>query len=135
MADRAIDWFRQAKNDLLWTHDTIKAGRFSQACFAAQQAGEKALKALALKRGYTEIRSHSLMEITRALKINGDLEICAKRLDLYYISARYPDAFPAGAPFDYFTEEQAREAAGFAERIMESVGREFPQAGYEKDSH
>ena len=135
MADRAIDWFRQAKNDLLWTHDTIEAGRFSQACFAAQQAGEKALKALAFKRGYTEIRSHSLMEIARELKINGEIQTCAKRLDLYYISARYPDAFPAGAPFEYFTVEQAREAAGFAETIIELVGREFPEAGNENNSH
>jgi HEPN domain-containing protein len=127
MANRAFDWLRQAQNDLLWTRDTIRAERYSQACFAAQQAGEKALKALALKRGYSKVLSHSLMEIARALEINGKIEEYAKRLDLYYFCARYPDAFPAGAPFEYFTEEQALEAAGFAEFIIESVGTEFPE--------
>ena len=34
-------------------------------------------------------------------------------------SARYPDAFPSGAPFEYFTSEQAQEAVGFAERAVE----------------
>jgi len=45
----------------------------------------------------------------------------AKRLDLYYISARYPDAFPSGAPFEYFTRDQGEEAVSFAERIIAAV--------------
>jgi HEPN domain-containing protein len=45
----------------------------------------------------------------------------AKRLDLYFISARYPDAFPSGAPFEFFTRDQAEEAVSFAEKIVESV--------------
>jgi HEPN domain-containing protein len=61
--NRGFDWFRQSRDDLLWAKDTLKAGRFAQACFAAQQVGEKAIKALALKRSYTEVRSHSILEI------------------------------------------------------------------------
>jgi hypothetical protein len=34
MKTRAFDCFRQAQDDLLWTYDTLKAGRFAQACFA-----------------------------------------------------------------------------------------------------
>lgn len=119
MADRSIDWYRQAENDLLWAEDTLNAERYAQACFAAQQVAEKALKALALRRGLDEVRSHSLLEIARALRVDGEIEKIAKRLDLYYISARYPDAFPAGAPFEFFTLDQAREAVGFARRVVE----------------
>lgn len=123
MRNRWRDWLMQAEEDLLWARETLKNGRFSQACFAAQQVGEKAIKALALRRGNDEIRSHSIREIAAALEINGEVEAIAKRLDLYYISARYPDAFPSGAPFEYFTEDQAREAVDFAGRLVSIVRR------------
>ena len=80
------------------------------------------MKALALHRGFDTIKSHSITEIAKALGENGDLERMAKRLDLYYISARYPDAFPSGAPFEYFTKDQADEAFAFASQIVEAVG-------------
>lgn len=112
---------RQAENDLLWAKDTLDQERYAQACFTAQQVGKKALKALAFKRGYDMIRSHSLREIAEALDINGEIANMAKRLDLYYISARYPDAFPSGAPFEYFTRDQAEEAVSFAEKIIAAV--------------
>lgn len=121
MTDRSDDWFRQAENDLEWARDTLRCRRWAQACFAAQQVAEKALKSIALRRGVEQVRSHSILEIARALKVDGDVERMAKRLDLYYISARYPDAFPGGAPFEYFTEDQANEAVEFAGRIVEKA--------------
>jgi HEPN domain-containing protein len=66
--NRAFDWFRQARDDLLWARDTLNSGRYAQACFTAQQVGVKAIKALALKLGYDEVRSHSILEIANALK-------------------------------------------------------------------
>jgi HEPN domain-containing protein len=96
MANRADDWLRQSESDLLWTKDTLKMGHWAQCCFVAQQTAEKAIKALALHRGVDSVKSHS-------------------------VSARYPDAFPSGAPFEYFTEDQAVEAHTFAERIIAIV--------------
>lgn len=123
--NRGFDWFRQAREDLLWAQDTLKAGRYAQACFAAQQVGEKAIKSFALKRGTAEVRSHSILEIARALKWDGEIEAIAKRLDQFYISSRYPDAFPTGAPFEYFTQEQAEEALRFADRMVRIVSDAF----------
>ena len=116
--NRAEDWLKQAREDLLWARDTYKTGRYSHVCFICQQTAEKALKAAALASGFVQIRSHSLLDIAKAMKINGEIERMAKRLDLYYISARYPDAFPAGAPFEFFTEDQAEEAVRFAEAFL-----------------
>ncbi|MBN1534443.1 MAG: HEPN domain-containing protein, partial [Spirochaetes bacterium] len=48
MKSRALDWHRQAENDLQWARDTLKDGMFSQACFISQQVAGKALKAVAL---------------------------------------------------------------------------------------
>ena len=119
--NRSLDWFKQAENDLAWAQDTLRCKRFSQVCFIAQQTGEKALKALALKRGFDQIRTHSIVELAKELGINGDILEAGKRLDQYYISSRYPDAFPAGAPFEFFTEAQGAEAIRFASSIIEYV--------------
>ncbi len=119
--NRAKDWFRQAENDLLWAYDTLNAKRFSQACFIAQQIGEKSLKALAYLKGYDLIKSHSILEIAKSLNLDEDLVNNGKKLDLYYISARYPDAFPSGAPFEYFTNDTASDAIKSAEIILKYV--------------
>ncbi len=129
MSDRADDWFRQSEDDLRWAEDTFRARRWAQACFAAQQVAEKALKSVALRKGVEQVRSHSILEIAKALEVDGEVERMAKRLDLYYISARYPDAFPAGAPFEYFTEDQAREAIEFARRIVDAARKALGRAG------
>jgi len=68
MHNRWNDWLRQAEDDLLWAKDTLELQRYAQACFTAQQVGEKALKSLALKRGYDVVRSHSLREIAAMLE-------------------------------------------------------------------
>lgn len=126
--DRSRDWLAQAEDDLRWAHDTLAARRFSQACFVAQQVCEKALKALAIARGFDQIRSHSILEIAEHLGLDGEIESAARRLDQYYITARYPDALPAGAPFQFFTEEQAREAVELAARLVTRIRAEFERA-------
>ena len=125
MANRARDWLRQAENDIAWARDSLLGAHWAQVCFTCQQVGEKALKAIALFRGADEIRSHSLMKIAEELEIDGDLARKAKRLDHYYISARYPDAYAEGSPFEYFDEDQAREALDFAHDFLERAAAEL----------
>lgn len=118
MNNRAVDWLRQAENDLQWARDSCKDGHWAQVCFACQQIAEKALKAVALSRGALEIRSHSLVRIAEALGIDGEIERMGRRLDAYYISSRYPDAFSEGAPYEYFDNDQAEEALRFAQSFV-----------------
>lgn len=47
-----------------------------------------------------------------------DLTDCARALDKVYIPARYPDAYDAGAPMDYYTSADARTALDCARRIL-----------------
>jgi HEPN domain-containing protein len=51
MSNRASDWFAQAVRDLEQARESEQAERHEWACFAAQQAAEKAVKALHLARG------------------------------------------------------------------------------------
>jgi HEPN domain-containing protein len=43
--------------------------------------------------------------------------LAAKRLDKHYIPARYPNGFDRGAPRDYYTEGEARQAINDAETV------------------
>lgn len=125
--ERYKDWFLQAENDLKWGYDTLKSNYYSQACFIAQQTAEKALKALAKFRDLDAIKSHSVRVIAQALGINSEIEEMAKKLDLYYIPTRYPDALPEGAPFEYYTQAQAKEALNFASKILDAAKKEINQ--------
>ena len=121
MQARYADWLSSAENDLAWGHDNLAHGFYAQACYISQQVAEKSLKALAFFRGYDRVKSHSVVAIVRELGINGLIEERGKRLDQYYIPARYPDAFPSGAPHEFFSKEQADEALGFAQEIFHHV--------------
>jgi HEPN domain-containing protein len=118
---RHLDWLRQAENDLQWAEYSLKGGFYAQVCFICQQSAEKALKAYCFFKGFDTVRTHSLYRIIKELKENGQLETCARELDIYYISARYPDALPDGAPFEILTLEQAERAlhsAGIIFRLI-----------------
>jgi len=121
--NRYKDWLNQAKNDIEWAVYSFEGGFFSQTCFIAQQAGEKALKAFCFKKGFDIVKTHSLHQIIKMLKENGVLENNAKELDIYYISSRSPDSFPAGAPFEIITSDQAERALKSAQEIFGTISR------------
>ena len=121
-----LSWFLQAESDLRCVIDLIKTGHFAQACFNSQQASEKALKALAFFRGSDLVKSHSLDTIAKDLKINGELSTYALKLDLYYITARYPDALPENAvPSESFNKDMADEAMKMAQAFLGKVREEL----------
>ena len=115
---RAGDWLLQAENDLLFAESARDNGFFSQCCFICQQAAEKALKAMLYARGAKAILTHSLYKLCEELEVNGGLKSAAGTLDQYYVSGRYPDALPGGAPFQVFTRNQADEAIALARSFI-----------------
>ena len=119
--DRSADWLRQADDDMGWARDTYEKHRWAQTCYIAQQVAEKAMRALAIRRGAESIRSHSIAEIARLLDMNGAIDKAARRLDQYYMTTRYPDALSSGAPFEFFDDEQAAEALDLAGLILTAV--------------
>jgi len=128
MPNRAQDWLDQARNDLRWGEASLESGFYSQTCFIAQQVAGKALRALAYHRGAALVRGHSVWMVCRELRIDGRLEEAGQRLDQYYITTRYPDAQPAGAPFRFFTEDQATEAPELAGQFVEKASIEMGDA-------
>ena len=119
---RYISWLLQSESDLRSVEALTSSGHFAQACFNAQQASEKALKALAFFKGSDLVKSHSLATIASDLGLNGQLATFAVKLDLYYLTARYPDALPDHAvPSEKFTKEMASEAFTMAKVFLDKV--------------
>ena len=124
MPNRAPDWFRQAERDLEHAEEARRAGRHEWACFAAQQAAEKAVKAMHLRlgqaaRGYSIARL--LAELPEQIRIPENLVEQARVLDTFYIPTRYPNSHPEGAPFEHYGPLQSEEAIRYARAVLEFV--------------
>lgn len=123
MAERSGDWFRQAEADLRHARHARDDGDYEWACFAAQQAAEKAIKAVHAARGQ-EAWGHSVTELLDALRpdeagIDAEMLDRARALDKLYVATRYPNGLPAGAPTDYYTRAEAERAIADTEAILE----------------
>ncbi len=129
MSNRARDWLAQAERDLAQARDSQAADRHEWACFAAQQAAEKAVKALHLSLGQ-EAWGHVVRMLLEELPDPpaADLLDRARALDGYYIAARYPNGHAAGAPFEHFGRLQSREAIQHAGAILAFCRAEMAQA-------
>lgn len=124
MAYRAKDWLNQAAQDLAQAQDSQRAGRHEWACFAAQQAAEKAVKALHLHLGqeaWGHVVARLLRELPATVAVPAALVEQARVLDNFYIPARYPNSHPEGAPFEHYGPLQSGEAIRHAHAILEFV--------------
>jgi HEPN domain-containing protein len=121
MANRSRDWFAQAERDLEQARSSQAEGRHEWACFAGQQAAEKAVKALHLARGqeaWGYVVARLLAELPDA---TGDLQEKAKVLDNFYVAARYANGHPEGPPFEHYGALQSESAIRYAGEILEFV--------------
>jgi HEPN domain-containing protein len=122
MASRHEDWLKQGRRNVEHAHRAMEDGDYDWACFASQQGGEKAIKAVFLKAGGIAW-SHSVTPLLESLPESmapgTGLIDAAKELDRHYIPARYPNAHPQGAPYEYYTRGEAERAIGYAKRIIE----------------
>ena len=129
MPDRANDWFQQAKRDLEQAKSSKAEARHEWACFAAQQAAEKAVKALHLSLGQ-EAWGHVVARLLKELPIAVPDELIdkAKVLDAFYIPTRYANGHPEGAPFEHYGPLQSADGINYAREIIEFVGAQMAAA-------
>ncbi|RDI96146.1 HEPN domain-containing protein [Meiothermus sp. QL-1] len=123
----ALRWLRQAEDDLEAGHALASAGKYAQAAFFAQQAGEKALKAVWLAQD-ADPWGHSLgrliREMPEAAKSAFDpLLDYALALDKLYIPTRYPDALAELTPAEAYTQSEAQTALAQAGQILQLAAR------------
>jgi HEPN domain-containing protein len=126
MANRAADWLRQAERDLGHAGHASADGYFEWACFAAQQAAEKAVKAVhehLRGEGWGHVVSKLLRELPPESGVSEEIEDAALRLDKLYTLTRYPNGFESGTPGDFYTKGEAAAAITDASTIIEFCRR------------
>jgi HEPN domain-containing protein len=128
--EAALRWLRQAEHDLAIVRNHRKQGQHSDACFMAEQASQKTLKAFLIAQGERSVPIHSVAQLAeRCAALYSDFKkhIAPGRiLDQYYIPTRYPDALaPPAVPFESYTEEQAQRAVKAAEAIYGLAARKL----------
>jgi HEPN domain-containing protein len=124
MSTRARDWLKQALRDLEQALDSRQAGRHEWACFAAEQAAEKAVKALHLHLGqeaWGHVVAKLLRELPETVRLPEGIVDKGRVLDTFYIPPRYPNSHPEGAPFEHYGSLQSQEAVDYAREIVEFV--------------
>jgi HEPN domain-containing protein len=122
VSDRSHDWFTQAIRDLEQARASQRDGRHEWACFAAEQAAEKAVKALHLALGQ-EAWGHTIAKLLSELPLTVEPLLVEKGrvLDNLYVPTRYANGHPEGAPFEHYGPLQSDEAIRHASEIVEFV--------------
>jgi HEPN domain-containing protein len=129
----ALRWLKTGEDDLDAAAVLRKNRKFPQACFYAQQAAEKALKAIWYYRD-ADPWGHSIRKLIEDLE-NVDLTLYARLktllragtvLDRFYIPTRYPNGLPELTPAEAYLEEDAEECIRQANQILASVKSLLP---------
>jgi HEPN domain-containing protein len=122
MPNRAQDWLAQAERDLEQAQASQRDGRHEWACFAAQQAAEKAAKALHLAQGQ-EAWGHVVARLMAELPQRAAAELVdkAKVLDNFHMATRYANGHTEGPPYEHYGPLQSEQAIRYADEIVAFV--------------
>ncbi len=126
----ALRWLKTGNEDLTTAKVLLQAGRFAHACFHAQQAAEKAMKAVwyflggdpwghSVSRLINELRHLDIATFNTFI----DRAVDGARLDRYYVPTRYPNGLPDITPDQAFFVEDAVGAISIAEALLLHVGK------------
>ncbi|MBI5177151.1 HEPN domain-containing protein [Candidatus Micrarchaeota archaeon] len=91
MGNEHLKWFEKAREDLHAAEYNFKGGEFDVAAFLCQQAVEKALKALYLKKFSKLTKTHDLVFLANELGVPQKLVDYCKEVGPAFIYTRYPD--------------------------------------------
>jgi len=129
-------WLTEAEMDLEVAR-TLSDRYAARACFHAQQAAEKALKAILYAAGERPVLGHSLSALGEEVAerdasyetIKGEVA----KLDRFYIPTRYPNGLPQGGlPSKSFDAADAESAIATAEAALHHA-RAFVEAKLVED--
>lgn len=120
----ARSWLRKAESDLADVRRTVASeGPYDTACFHAQQAMEKTLKAFLAFHGQSIPHTHDLEELARLCQqiepIPGLVLAQLAEATDYAVQIRYDlEAWP--------TQDEARQALDLAEQVQAAILKVLP---------
>jgi len=98
-------WLLKAESDIHHAKSSFKIKDYDWSALAAQQAAEKALKALCIQNGFGLVKIHDLATLARKVKAPKRIIESCGLLNPFYTASRYPDAD------EMLDEAQNKEAA------------------------
>lgn len=123
LLQEAERWYQQSIDDLEASTGLLTLRKYAQACFYAQQASEKALKAVWY---FLDLDpwGHSCTRLIQRLPENeqpyfAEVVETAIALDKLYIPTRYPDALAELTPAEAFTHQEGQSAILSAQKILD----------------
>lgn len=122
-------FLQRARMDLESASDDLEAGRFPNACYMAEQASEKAVKALLILNERFEAQhevSSFLSSTLEALEIDAEeLVEAVEELEKYWNIPRYPDPMDLGRwnPTEDITKREAEDTVEKAKYILSRIKR------------
>ena len=106
-------WWKQSLEDFDAAKFNLEGKKYKVAVFLSQQAVEKGLKALCLKKSKSLRRTHDLVSLARELSLSEEFVQGCKELSPAYMYTRYPDVI-----FIKDIKKEASKLVGMAEKIL-----------------
>lgn len=114
--DDPFEWLRRARSNLLRAQSKIEGVYLEDLCFDAQQAAEKAIKAVLISRSIYFPYIHDLAELIAILQRSGyyvpDEILQAARLTRFAVATRYPGVI------EDVTDSEYMEALAIASKVV-----------------
>lgn len=121
MKEEVKRWMEQALADLKSARNSFKSKDYYLSAFMCQQAVEKVLKALYLKK-YNELRKiHDLVYFAKELQLSEDLIQKCEILTKAYVETRYPDFGSGIIPAKKFSKEDAKNFLKIALEVLKCI--------------
>ncbi len=131
--DDPLEWLNRARSNLIQAQTRVAGIYLEDLCFAAQQAAEKATKALLI---HSDINFPYTHDITRLLSLieQGGQDVpnrvkAAGALSDYAVQSRYPGLA------EPITEDEYSEALSLAKRLMEWAETIVKSARNKNEAH
>lgn len=115
MREEIENWWKQSEKDLKAAKNSLNSGDYEWACFQTQQAVEKALKAVYIKKYKRLLKIHDLVLLARKINAPKEIIVLCSKINPSYTDTRYPDLSKS------YTEEDAKEILNFSEEILEWI--------------
>ena len=113
MKEEVKRWWIFAKDDLRKAHDNFNIGNYDLSSFLCQQAVEKALKAVLIKKTNEYPKIHDLVMLGNLADLDKNLLKYCEKLTFVYTETRYPDA-----SYRKYSKEESETDITIAEEIL-----------------
>lgn len=112
-------WLAQAREDVITAEANLETERFYAAALFAQQAAEKALKALIIHQtGQPAPKIHDLVGLSELAQVPAELKSKLAILGPAYLESRYPDIEEGVIPAESYTRTEVAELVKIAEGVV-----------------